>query len=116
MKLDIKHLAAYLPYNLKVSDIDTLNYGTGIGGIDHILTTKNEKYKLRLIPLSKFKDINSPEMFALNVDLHHQMELCDLANQQIGYWGISYRLAEICFANHIDIFNLIPQGLAVEKN
>jgi len=66
-----------------------------------------------LIPLEKFKDINSPEMSESNFDIIAQMELCELANERIGYWGLTYGVAKICFEQHIDIFNLIPQGLAV---
>jgi hypothetical protein len=115
MKLEIKHLAGYLPYDLKVSDIDTLNYGTGIGGIDHILTTKNEKYKPRLIPLQKCYSWSS-EMMAIKIDYPDKKKLERIAKGKIKLEDLPYRIIQICFKNHIDIFNLIPQGLAVEKN
>jgi hypothetical protein len=135
MKLEIKHLAGYLPYDLLMCDepfeelckkrnqqyhpskLKAISFdGKIIVGKIGFVDLHKMYWKPCLIPLSKFNDINSPEMFALNVDLHHQIELCNLANQYLGYWSVSYGLAEICFANHIDIFNLIPQGLAVEKN
>ena len=114
-RLGIEHLAPYLPYGLKVSDIDTLNYGTGVGGIDHILTTRNKKYKPRLIPLEKFKDINSKEMEAINEIWSTKLLIRRMAIGDSDYSRSPYDLVQICFKHHIDIFNLIPQGLAVEK-
>ena len=52
MKLELKHLADYLPYGVKVTNIHILNIGNGIGSLSHLLTTKNDQYKLILRPLS----------------------------------------------------------------
>ena len=127
-KLKIEHLSGYLPYSLKVTFGETDRDLTAVSldspfvfitkwiGSREKQLARIEDIKPILIPLEKFKDINSPEMSESNFDIIAQMELCELANQRIGYWGLTYGVAKICFEHHIDIFNLIPQGLAVEKS
>lgn len=116
MKLEIRHLAPYLAHKVKVSKTHFLSTGNGIGSIDHILTTKNDVYKLILHPLSEVMDINSPLFNRINTDLKIQMEICDLANKQIGYWDLSYSAFDVMCENHIDVFGLIDEGLATDIN
>lgn len=126
-KLTIGHLSAYLPYNLnlifeKSGRVITMLSCFNDGCLQIIDVGEGNNYNLSvwnfkpiLIPLEKFKDINSPEMMELNIDLGDTLLLSELANERIGYWDIPYGLARICFRSHIDIYNLIPQGLAVKK-
>ena len=116
MKLEIRHLAPYLAHNVKVSKTHSLSTGKGIGSIYHILSKKNNDYKLILHPLSEVMDINSPLFNSINTDLKIQMEICDLANKKIGYWNVSYGAIEVMCENHIDFFGLIDEGLAVDIN
>lgn len=44
------------------------------------------------------------------------MQICDLANGKIGYWNCSYQTILTMAEHHIDIFNLIPSGEAVDIN
>ena len=46
MKLELKHLAPYLTYKLKISKIHYLNTGEGIGSINHMLTTKSNNRRV----------------------------------------------------------------------
>ena len=55
-KLELKHLAAYLSYRLKVGNTHILHDGSGIGSISHILTTKSSQFKPILRPLSDLKE------------------------------------------------------------
>lgn len=115
-KLELKHLAPYLPYRLKVSKIHVLNTGNGIGSINHVLTTHSKLYKPILRPLSDYSDINSPKMIELNCDLFNQVEIYNLSNNLCGYWNCSYLSIKIMCENHIDFFGLIDKGLAIDIN
>lgn len=135
MKLEIKHLAHYLPYGLKVSSLHTLNAETGIGNINHIVKAVNEgkkQYKPRLRPL---------------YDLTKEMEIydkkitfIDWVKQTLGYnvfeyqgyfkdahWfklegeepailHLPYSIIETLFYLHFDVFGLIEKGLAIDIN
>jgi len=162
--LEIKHLAPYLPYGLKVqykgivngkelseydkrykeatkddmfvefnedkpSEIIALKVGMiksiepclkftkyRIGGRGKQTHYGTEKFKLILHPLSGLTNINSPLMNSINSDIPIQCEICDLANSMIGYWQCSYDTIEVMAEHHIDFFNLIPAGLAIDIN
>ena len=120
MKLELKHLAPYLPYGLKVSKIHVMHSHTGIGSIDHVLHSVNKgksQYKPILRPLSditKFEDImdefseNSWEIFENAFFVFGRSLNC--------FDTINYTIAELCFKYHLDIFGLIEQGLAIDIN
>jgi hypothetical protein len=112
--LTLEHLAFYLPYRVKVSQIHILHHGNGIGSISHVLTS--DKYKLRLHPLSNYKDINSPASIELNCDVDTLWSISELANQKESLNNTDYGTLKVCAENHIDCFNLIPDGLAVDIN
>lgn len=71
MKLELKHIVGYLPYETSVvcigsfstpKPIHKLNYGKGLGNINHILTSS--RYKIALRPLSdltKVIEVNGEE-------------------------------------------------------
>lgn len=115
MKMEIKHLAPYLPYNLKVSSLHTLNAETGIGNINHIVRAVNEgkkQYRPILRPLS---DLSNNEWY----DIFVSDDIDDIWNK----WHsdnsldcIEYYLVTILIENHFDIFGLIEKGLAIDIN
>lgn len=106
MKLELKHLAPYLPYGLKVSSIHTLNAENGIGNINHIVRAVNKgkkQYRPILRPLS---DLTKEEYRCL-------------------FYGnpLDYKIDELPYKTfikllewHFDVFHLIPQGLAIDIN
>jgi len=112
--LTLEHLSFYLPYRVKVSRIHILHHGNGIGSISHVLTS--DKYKLRLHPLSNYKDINSRASMKLACDLDTLWDISELANQKQSVSSLDFGTAQFCAQQHIDIFNLIPDGLAVDIN
>jgi len=128
MKLKLEHMAMYLPYKLKWT-LQNLKIFTMSGITESTLYTKEgavlcwQKHPDLPIalfpilkPLSDYKDINSPAMSDLNCDIFDQIRLSELANREIFYKGLPYGTAQICFKNHIDIFDLISDGLAINKN
>lgn len=133
-ELTVEHLAPYLPYGLKV---EILNYKCDYVGIryskmtsvvldqgfdvaigyqgGHALKTFPD-FKPILRPLSDYKDVNSKAMSDLNCDLSSQIQISDFANKKIGISDLSYTNACVLFQNHVDIFGLIDNDLAVDIN
>jgi hypothetical protein len=126
-KLEQKHIAPYFPYKVKAIFPETNKKGCKkyvIGTIGYLFSncsigcydTVNaypDKFKLLLKPLDRYKDINSQAFTDLNCDLTDQINISNLACQNIGLSSFPYTTAEICFQNHIDIFGLIDQNLAI---
>ena len=119
-KLELKHLAPYLPYELKVSKIHTLNIGTGIGSINHILTTRSKNYKPILRPMS---DLTTDVLYKAMNTLGHSAYIDWTTNEREyliekrGFNGwlnnIPYIIILFLFENHFDVFKLIDKGLAI---
>ena len=127
MKLELKHIAPYLPYNLKAKFPETnkkgcRSYVIGVIGAlysnctivcHETVNASPDRFKPMLLPLKYFENINSPAFQEINCDLTHQIEINEVANQQRNYTSLSVGAFELCLKNNIDIFNLIPNGLAV---
>lgn len=170
MKLEIKHLAPYLPYGLKVQyegiintkelseyrsrerDFNNKKYSNGdiwepfqepypeeilglkIGLIKEIgiyqmntvylvgIKTKGLKKFYNggffpiLRPLSDYTDITSKAMSDLDCDLTNQMDIQEFALKKMSLSSLLYSSFEVLTRNHVDIFGLIPEGLAIDKN
>ena len=122
MKLEIKHLAPYLPHNLKFGNEFIYDCDFVLGGLtkefiisidDRKLAINVTNYKPLLRQLSDYADINSDAMNSLNCDMSEQINLNEFA---IGYTclGSLYQSTyDLCLKNHIDIFGLIDQDLAL---
>jgi hypothetical protein len=72
-----------------------------------------ENVKLMLVPLSKLKNINSIFFQEMNCDLQNQIEINEVAISYRHYSDISFKSLSLALKNHVDIFNLIPQELAI---
>lgn len=132
-KLKIGHIKNYLDYGLKIAKgltvhqflgvdvedkenifikLDILNENDEVtDGMEHV-----ENVKPILRSLSDYKDINSEAMNDLNMDLEDQIQLSMLANQNISLAYCYQRMVECSYRHHIDLNNLIPKGLAIDKN
>lgn len=118
MKLELKHLAPYLPYDIRI-----LN-----GGGDN--TSISEHFKLchkfnndltycmpflrPLSDLTKEIEING-ERFVPYIKLMWDIELEYQWKCPIGY-DYAYRNIEKLFEWHFDVFGLIEKGLAIDIN
>jgi len=136
MKLEIKHLAPYLPYGVKVinnTHPDDVNLVTGLRDETYFIE-QNSRYaygdiencKLLLRPLSdltkeieingeKFVPIDWLEEKYYTLDLHKQ---CLQLINDTGEWiyQCDYMLVEHLFEWHFDVFGLIDQNLAIAIN
>lgn len=127
-KLTISHLAPYLPYGLKMRFENITGREitlTGIHGGDGFAARISDGrygywldgcgFKPILRPLQQFTSINSPAMSELNCDMDDQIQITELADARRSYYSLSWSAMEACFRNHVDVFDLIGKGLAIEK-
>lgn len=123
MELELKHLAAYLPYGLKVTKKDWAkifkmdNDGTTLNcvGIDYILKV-NAKPILRPLSYLTKEEVNG---FSVGV----RLQLRHLINNEIELFDdeaflsrVSYYELDWLFERHFDVFGLIEKGLAIDIN
>ena len=121
MKLEFKHLAPYLPYGL--TNKRAFHTPQEIDGVvDNLVYFGNSSLYLSqiepiLIPISFFG-----KMVIKNIkdylDCSHDqvMEVLKFMNNELKADELSYGTFNKLAAKHIDLFDLIPNGLAVEKN
>ena len=127
MKLEIKYLAPYLPYGLKakfqaknkktcrkyvIGTISVMYSDCSICCYDTVNATP-DNFKPILRPLSDYADINSDAMNSLNCDMSEQINLNEFAIGYICLGSLYQSTYDLCLKNHIDVFGLIPQGLAL---
>lgn len=134
MKLELKHLAPYLPYNLK-TDKGRLSLLEG----DYceckkaMLSTRYicESIKPILRPLSdltkeievygeKFLPVNEI-LRTFNQSLNHlsteyQIKALQKFNEEVTSQNLPYRYIQKLFEWHFDVFGLIEKGLAIDIN
>lgn len=137
MKLELKHLAPYLPYGLKVIKVNRDNEIIILNQLKHFPATGNNafyindvyvhqgNYKPILRPLSDLtKEIeHDGEKFvprewfeSSNCPDEHEQFLACLSDPSIPNHYMSYRITQKFFEWHFDVFGLIPAGLAIEKS
>ena len=114
MKLELKHLAPYLPYGLKIKTkhgfdtMETLN-GWLVNG-DHEESYCYEDHPNETL---EFKPILRPlsDVVKMNKSLYESYLMSGCEIDRMPYLSI---LA--CLENHYDIFGLIDAGLAIDIN
>jgi hypothetical protein len=127
MKLETKHLAAYLPYELEVfnkfySNIETLEAINTSG----TLFTNNffkewlhiSKYKPKLRPLSQLtQEIEHNGKKFVPIDYFLDTDCDDILNavQIKDLRHLPYNLIEKLLEWHFDIYGLLENNLAIEK-
>ena len=119
-KIPLHQLAAYLPYETKVTFIYKRKKCIGmLNGIDKygsIITTYDniffspDKFKLMLTTFDAALENKS-----LKRDDFNTLFVLGMRFRDMGLSVFDYEEYQFCLKHHIDIFNLIPQGLAVEK-
>ena len=114
-KLELKHLAPYLPYKLKVMGVDT--YYEVIG-----YENENLLFEFGMGKLKSCKPILRP-LSDLNKYPHKYESIIDeLSIESFGLLPLivketlCYSFFEKCFENHFDVFGLIEKGLAINVN
>jgi hypothetical protein len=112
----LRYFAAYLPYNVMVHEPNVKIINTFIldcEALNYMESHGFENFKLILKPLSDYDNVNSESMIELNTDISVEIMLVDIVSQREYFGNCPYNIMELCFRNHIDIFSLIPKGIAV---
>jgi hypothetical protein len=114
MKLELKHLAGYLPYGLKIQngwgDIKTLKYSH--------LDDENNGFITNVMPILRplsdlIKEIEEDFNVYSLLSLRSKNDYSN-GNPLILKW--SYTDIETLFKYHFDIYGLIEAGLAIDIN
>ncbi|NRS90884.1 hypothetical protein HNQ02_003831 [Flavobacterium sp. 7E] len=118
----LQYIIPYLEHELKIlsnqNEIQTL---FGIRDETYFIKETQNNYaygdvsdiKPILRPLSDFYDINAPAFIDTNFDITTQLVLVDLCSKKQHYYGVRYSDIQEFLREHIDVFNLIEQYLAV---
>ena|SRR5690606_20811408 len=134
-QLTIKELSAYLPYELNVLHTTFIEFGknrvfidtleslhedcaTFKSSMDYYFTDPQEnecEIKLILRPLS---DLTKKEFRIKLKELGYRTDEDGISDiiSDIQLMYANYEIMVFCFENHIDVFNLIPQNLAIDIN
>lgn len=130
MKLELKHLAPYLPYELKIlngwGDVKTLKYfhldDEGNGFIKHVKPILRPLSDLRTAKLfDNYGDekLTAIEEFYGNWDLTpYDWVLTEVSDgkQLERLLELSYNVIDKLLEHHFDVFGLIDNGLAIDIN
>ena len=121
MKLELKHLATYLPYGLKVEtkwynfitrDTKTEVKEMDLSGLSLRNDWQMKSYKPILRPLSDFTRSD-----AVLEHCSEELKILILLAMKNGYIDdLPHWFMVHCFERHYDVFNLIPDGLAIDIN
>ena len=129
MKLELKHLAPYLPYKLKLipdcgndgkltsldAEIGYVNFGWGdafkIEDVKPVLRPLSDLLKYVWQEGEQFKVFKT---FGLIDELEDQMEW--IGEGRFFTQEIPYEIMEVLFEGHFDVFDLLGEGLATDIN
>lgn len=125
MKLELKHLACYLPYNLRLRDTDNIYKE------DRILTIESMRW---LLSNSKpiLRPIQDVELFFekiwndrsdddvikyFDADFLYKHEYIEISEiQLVEIESLPYGVMQLLFKYHFDVFGLIDKKLAIDIN
>jgi hypothetical protein len=130
MKLELKHLAGYLPYGLKIKTtfgwdtMQTLNdYCVNIDFedvhyYDSLETTDFKPILLPLSDLTKEIDVNGKKFVPLYYNAFREDKdfIIEFQNGFLHHNAIKYGIINKLLEWHFDIYGLIDAGLAIDIN
>jgi hypothetical protein len=124
MKLELKHVAPYLPYRLRIDEVPAFE------GVREMVASENSSetvtidavIRLQYKPILKpLRDLTRDEM-----DIIRAMQFPTAHQWTKQHWNFikdiksfptlqSYKITQKLFEGHYDVFGLIPNGLAVTR-
>ena len=131
MKLETKHLAPYLPYNLKCEVLNSGQekeigemiavYNDGSACFGNIVESEKGFEYIKPILQPLFNDNFDYTIFLMyNFPEEKWADAYNDIMNGVGFGvkieQIPYELHEFLFENHIDVFGLIEKGLAIDIN
>ena len=132
MKLELRHLAPYLPYQLKCTDGELIGIRNHIGWMG-VFKSKNGEDNIPIasvIPILRpLSDLYKKEFEYLIEEINLEIEACGLEinevytfllKNSIDHVAVSYEeltnILEMLYKNHFDLKMLIHVGLAYDVN
>jgi len=114
MKLELKHLAPYLPYRLKYLDWDCEQFTLfGLELSQNAISANAGKIDFEFITpiLSPLSDLTTEEtmLFTDSFRMYYR-------NEKFNPYMLLYKDFELACKMHLDIFKLIPEGLAIDMH
>jgi len=133
MKIELKHITTYLPYELMVNLLRKgfERYNVPLRSFElrynplpewgYYIMVDNVSYSLSdiqliLQPLSQYKDFFGKPISDLGGDVFVTEEICRFAEQEISLASVSYSSYSLMAENKVDMFGLIDAGLAIDAN
>jgi hypothetical protein len=134
MELQLKHLAPYLPYQVKgrskttgtVFTITGFNDRKDITTFGGLGMSKFESTQLLLKPILQLSDLVETEFLNYHAGTEHNKEIINLFCLEFTHseeklinldlTTLPYQCAEYIFKNGYDFFGLIDSGLAIDIN
>jgi len=118
MKLELKHLAGYLPYGLKMYWEDNQNrpqtdWELKCDSVDFVLNNQNKPI---LRPLSDILDEEYQLLWSNETDFESIKQCVELDNEDFLNCIFSFYFWQDLFKNKFDIYGLIENGLAIDIN
>jgi hypothetical protein len=124
MKLELRHLAPYLPYGLKAIDTQTkeIRRVTLLHFTYDLKTVGHNHLIYEGLILRKHKPILRPLSDLSNEDLEGEpiyfpsIKMVELIESNRDILGCDYSEVDYLIRNHFDVFGLIEKGLAIDIN
>lgn len=117
MKLELKHLAPYLPYGLKIykSAVNELNEFNLPYVLNHCKPLLKPISDLDKLVRNEFEKYGAKQEYNLEViNLFCEENGVDEIIENIFLSSLPYECVEFMFRNHYDFFGLISEGLAID--
>lgn len=129
MELELKHLCAYVPYNIKIVELNSIDDPYGGGNIIGFLTHRNlddifvkkDRFVPLLLPMrelfnSEYKKSGKNYNWVMGEQIGHIFENnMSISPENVLFFKEIISITEWLLANHFDIYNLIENGLAWNK-
>lgn len=123
-KITLEQLVVFLPYGLNVYHKEVKDVYEILGADNSHLTPvvnpswhiSYESIKPCVRPLSDYADINGQAIKELNENWFIEQEISSFAKNMQKLTNVNYEVVISMARNHIDIFNWIPKGLAVNRH
>lgn len=122
MELELKHLAPYLSYGLKMQYFDEERGSMTICDIVELrleemtISDKNNQYEVLFYEtrpiLRQMSDLDTND----DAWCSHKEEIKNAIEFDTVTEDIPYYWVQLMLANHFDVFGLIPAGLAIDIN
>lgn len=123
MKLELKHLAPYLPYKINYIDdkgvktsMNTIDFGCNLVNMGWGNALEPKEIKPILRPLSDLTKGEYAFIWENEITVNEISGFIKSDNHRLEMWKLPYTFWVELFKDHFDVFGLIEKGLAIDIN